>query len=430
MNNKGTQALFKSDVQVVKELVKDASITVSTTDIDGVKRLGLPLKAILSPMVDIPYERADSMAKRLRVGRRSLRYKGLTVAMLIYMFIQIPLTLLSLMQAKIGLKTLYRNEVVDCVKNCDLVISHSDESFKETASLLPLNFTWAVTWWSMLLSRTCEILVARSFGKPVVMFPNSVGPFRTFVGRWLGRLSLNRCNCLLIRDPISYEITEKLGIYSPMILTYDTALLFAATHKTASHEFSKPVVGVSPGMYSNSLSPNELNNYILAHSSAIDRSIEEHGLSVAFLPHYVSGFRLDDMEISKMILEKMRHKDAATIIETNDVDEFKSILDQMDMIITSKMHPAVLGASGYVPILCIAYDHKQTGFFARLNMKDCTIGIRALSSQIMFEKINHVWNNRDRISESLRNTIPLWQERVKAAIRQAMTPYVKTEKES
>ena len=281
----------------------------------------------------------------------------------------------------------------------------------------------------MLLSRTWEILVAKSFHKPIVMFPNSVGPFRTFVGRWLGRLSLDGCSRVLIRDAISYEITEKLGVTSPRILTYDTALLLTSKTDTDIPRFRKPVVGVCPGMYSNSLSSNELSNYVLAHSRALDKSIEEYGLSVIFLPHYVSGFRLDDLEICRMIRENMKHKNRAQIVEARNVDEFKSLLDQMDMIISSKMHPAVLGASGFVPIVCIVYDHKQTGFFARLKMAECTIEIRSLSYENMLKKIEYVWNNRSRLSGSLQNTIPLWQEHVRASIRQAMTQYVKTKQD-
>jgi polysaccharide pyruvyl transferase WcaK-like protein len=101
----------------------------------------------------------------------------------------------------------------------------------------------------------------------------------------------------------------------------------------------------------------------------------------------------------------------------------------MDMILSSKMHPAVLGASAFVPILCIAYDHKQTGFFARLDMADCTLEIRSLSYKNLYQKIDHVWNNRNRISTSLEKTIPLWQEDVRDKIKQAMTPHVKTEQD-
>lgn len=422
MNNKGAQALFKSDVYAVKDLIKkDLSISVSTTDVEGVKRLNLPLDAVLPPMVDIPYDKADQMIGKSGGKRTDLRYKGYNLSLLLYMFLQILLTVFSIFSVKLGWKGFYRGAVVNRVKNSDLVISHSDESFKETASLLPLNPIWVITWWSMLISRTCEILVAKSFGKPVVLFPNSVGPFRTWMGRFLAKLSLNNCSYVLIRDSISYEIVKRLGIRASKTLTYDTALLYTPQHKNLGNDFRRPTLGVSPGIYSRSLSKVEVDNYISAHATALDAAIDKYGFFVVFLPHYISGFPYDDLDVSKLILSKMKNRDRAEIVNTAAVEEFKLYLDQMDMIISSKMHPAVLAASGYVPILCIVYDHKQTSFFERLGMTDCTLGIRMVSHESLSSKIDHVWNQNDRLRASLKKQIPKWQKNVSEAIRKSVT---------
>lgn len=424
MNNKGTQALFKSDVHVIKNLASEAFISVSTTDIDGVKRLNLSINAMLPPVVDIPYERADRMAKKLGFARGSLNYKVFTLAMLICMFLEILLTVFSTALVKIGLKGFYRNAVIEHVKHCNLVISHSDENFKESASLLPLNPYWVITWWSMLISRTCDILVAKTFGKPVIMFPNSVGPFRTWFGRCLSKLSLNNCDCLFIRDTVSYEIVTKLATKSRKILSFDTALLFSPPQKKVVESLPRPLLGVSPGIYSHSLSSKEINNYIQAHSKALDESIEKYGFTVIFLPHYISGFSHDDLEVCNLILERMKNRNRAKIICTYVVDEFKLFLDQMDMMVSSKMHPAVLAMSGYVPTLCIAYDHKQKSFFERLGMADCTLDIRMVTYEKLMSKIAHVWNRRDRLRASLENQIPQWKRNIETAIRQTVASYL------
>ena len=426
MSNKGTQALLISDIRMIREILGDPYISVSTTDVRGVENLGLRLNAVLPPLVDIPYERTDKWAKTFHYGRNSPRYKALSFAMLFCMLFQFMLSVGSIFVVKLGLKSPYRNEVLDHLSDCDLVVSHSDESFKETASQLPLNPFWAVTWWSMLVSRTYEMLAARSFRRPVVLFPNSVGPFRTFVGRLLARLSLNSCSCILIRDSISYGIVEKLGVRPQIarILTYDTALLFQTNHRKTNVHFSQPVLGVCPGFYSLSLSKPEAQKYVIAHASALDEVVERHGFSIVFLPHYVSGFENDDLEISKSIMSMMKHKDRLELVNAETVEEFKSLLEQTDMIISSKMHPAVLGVSGFVPVLCIAYDHKQTSFFERLGMKDCVVDIRQISQKKLASTIDYVWNQRERLKEDLRKKIPLWQKHVRETIGNAIATYL------
>jgi len=425
MNNKGTQALFISDINAVREMVKkEVFISVSTTDIVGVKRLNLSLDAILPPAVDIPYEKADRLAAKFGYGRGSLHYKSFALFALFCMFVQVLSSVFSSVFVKAGMLGFYRSEVLKHVRNCDLVISHSDESFKETASLLPLNPYWVITWWSMLVARTWDVLVAKSFGKPVILFPNSVGPFRTWIGRWLARLSLGRCDYVLIRDSVSFEIVGRLGINARKILTFDTALLFNPSPDNVMVDYPRPLMGVSPGIYSNSLSRQEVHNYIQAHATALDAAIEKHGFSIVFLPHYVSGFEYDDLEVSKLIQQKMKNKSRAKIITVSTVEEFKLLLDQTDMIISSKMHPAVLGVSGAVPVLCIAYDHKQTSFFERLKMANCTLNIRSVSSGSLSKKIDQVWNQNNTLGQSLKNQIPSWQADIKKTIKRVITPYL------
>lgn len=425
MNNKGTQALFKSDVYAINDIVKgDVFISVSTTDIEGVKGLNLSLNVVLPPVVDIPYEKADQLARKFGCGRDGLKYKGFALAMLFYMFIQVLLSVFSIVFAKAGLKVFYRAEVIEHVKNCDLVVSHSDESFKESASLLPLNLYWVMTWWSMLIARTWEILVAKSFRKPVVLFPNSVGPFRTRVGRFLASLALNNCDCVLVREPISFGIVQSLNVKSEKVLTSDTSILLPPVHKATFVSSSDPMVGVCLGIYSQILSEEKANEYIITHARALDNAIERYGFSVVFLPHYVSGFHYDDLEMSQLILGQMRNKNRARIVNTTSVDEFRSFLARMDMVISSKMHPAVLATSQYVPTLCIAYDQKQTGYFKRLSMIDCVISVREVSFEDLLSKIGYVWNRREKIETSLREVVPALKEETKGAIKFALSPFL------
>ena len=426
MNNKGTQALLCSDVSCLKELLKNGvSISVLTTDIEGVKKLGLPLDEVFPTLIDIPYEKADSLAKRLGVPRSSITYRALALAALILMFIQAILTLVSMGLIKIGLKGVYRNDVLQRIRSSDLVASCSDENFKETASLLPLNIYWILTWWSMLFERTVEVLVAKSFGRPVVMLPNSVGPFRTWVGRFLSKIALNSCASIIIRDPISYDIVRSIGVKPRRFLTSDMALLFRPKTKKAQEIADHPVIGVCPGVYSLSISVQQIKRYIAEHAKALDAAIEKHGFHVVFLPHYISGFAYDDFEISKLILHNMKNKGRARILKIDDLGEFKLLINQMDLLISSKMHPAVLAVSGYVPSIAVVYDHKQTGFFKDLGMLEYTVSLQEASKSGILSRIDKAWLEREKIKRMLSVHVPELQEDVKKTVRMAIEPFVK-----
>jgi len=426
MNNKGTQALLSSDVSTLREIINDdVSISVSTTGVDGVKKLGLPLSAVLPTLLDVPYEKADQMTKRLGVSRNSLKYKVFAIAALFLMIVQTLLTSISASLVRIGLTVPYRKEVFHRIRESDVVISCSDENFKETASLLPLNVYWLFTWWSMLFERTIEVLVAKSFNKPVVMFPNSVGPFRTWVGRFLSKLALNNCSSVIIRDPISYRIVKSIGIKSKMFLTSDMALLFKPETKTVQEITEHPVIGVCPGVYSFSIPMQQIKKYIAEHAVALDAAVEKHGFHVLFLPHYISGFAYDDLEISKFILENMKHRENARILRINDLSEFKLLINQVDLLISSKMHPAVLAVSGHVPSIAIVYDHKQTGFFRDLGMSEYTLRLQETSGSELLSRIDKVWLEREKIKKLLGVRVPVLQDAVKKTVKTVMEPFVR-----
>jgi polysaccharide pyruvyl transferase WcaK-like protein len=139
------------------------------------------------------------------------------------------------------------------------------------------------------------------------------------------------------------------------------------------------------------------------------------------MPHYISGFRYDDLEISKMVMGKMKSKDNVEIVEVESADKFKSFLGQMDLVISAKMHPAVLALSEGVPTLCIAYDHKQTGLFDSLDLSECVLPIYEFSKEKLLSKISYVWDNRDKIRAELDARTPVIQENVKRAIKAALT---------
>jgi polysaccharide pyruvyl transferase WcaK-like protein len=429
MANKGTQALLVSDVSLVKEITKgNAIFSVSTTNIEGVNRLSgllnLSLKAAVHPMVDIPYEKADSEAKKLGFSRNSLRYEAFAGFCLFYMFVQIFLSAVSATLARLGLKAFYRSESLAQMKACDAVVSCSDENFKESSSMLRVNVYWIAAWWSMLVGRVVEVLVAKSLGKPVVMFPNSIGPFQTVIGRSLSKLALNNCDLVLVREPISYDIVKSLRIRAPIVLTSDTTLTFNGFHDSAFPRKNGFNVGVSPGVYSHSLSKKEIYDYILAHAKALDLAIEKYGFSVVFMPHYISGFGYDDLEMCKQIQIRMKKADRTEIVDVESVEKFKMLISGVDMVVSSKMHPAVLAASAYVPSVCVAYDHKQTGFFMNLGMEECVIPINEVSCETLLSKLDYVWNNRERLAASLEKRVPELRNHVKKSVARAIEPFV------
>ena len=424
MSNKGTQALLKSDDIALREIVDgEVSLSVSTTDIEGVKHLKLPESTVILPtLIDLPYIVADNFAKRLGVSRKSIQYKILSLYALFLMFLETALLVPSVLLVRLGLPSLYKKDVLSRMARSDVVVSCSDENFKETASMLPLNIYWAITWWSMLFERMIEVTVAKYLRKPLVMFPNSVGPFRTRLGLLMSKLALNNFDAIIVRDSVSFNSMKKLGVVPGMTLTSDAALLFSADSRVPVRKFSSPSVGVSIGVYSQSLSEKDFEKFLSENAKALDKIVELYDFDVCFFPHFLTGFENDDFEVSNIVKGKMKNSDRARVFKIDSLDEFKLCLEQMELLISSKMHPMVLATSGYVPTVCIAYDHKQTGFLRDLGLTEYLIDLKDVDSEAIVSRVGKVIENRAEIVALLKEKIPVLQNEVKSAMREVLRP--------
>jgi polysaccharide pyruvyl transferase WcaK-like protein len=416
MRNKGVQALLRSDVQAILHLLKTGvRFSVSTCDVPGTKRYFPDIEHVLSPLVDIPYEKADSYARLRGLKRKDVRYR---IALAVYfsvMPVQILLSIMSAVFIKIRLNPFYRAELLRQMKDSDLVVSYSDENFKDSLFLLPSNFYWYLTWWSMLLSRTWDVLVASYLGRRVVMFPNSVGPFNTHVGRLLSRLALRRCSCILVRDSISYEMVNKLGRTCPVISTSDTSLLYdeLRVREPVSHG---RLIGVVPGFYSDVLSADRVTQYLAAHAEALDFVLDKYGFDAVFLSNYVSGFANDDLDVCRRIISRMKNKDRVKVVNVDTFEEFKKILGRCSLVVSSRMHSSVAAVLEEVPTVCIAYDQKQIGFFQQLELTECLVSMSELSTEGLLKKIIEVHDNTEELVRKMAYKIPLLQQNVRQAI--------------
>lgn len=371
-----------------------------------------PHLKVSPPLIDIPFELADSKAIQSKKSRKSWNYKFYLVAYTLLVPIQAVLSVFSCLLLNAKLPSFYRSEKLRQLRESDLVISTADENFKEGSLHFQYNLTWKILWWFMLFSRTWEILVAKkAFGKPVIVFPNSLGPFKTKLGSFMTRMALNNVDLILLRELRSNSFLKLLGVSTPIVNTTDIALLLERTKKEQSKRLftSKKAIGVSPGLYSASLPPNKKTAYILAHSQLLDWMIEKYGVDVVFLPLEITTFEGDDYSLCKMILKHMRHKEKTKIVREETPEGFKEYLADLEMLISSRMHPLVLATSEMVPAAVIAYDHKQTGLLDQLGLNYCGIDINDVSFEKMRLTTEDVWKHRENIRKHLETMVPILQ---------------------
>jgi colanic acid/amylovoran biosynthesis protein len=355
----------------------------------------------------------------LRLGKKEF---SLIIAPFL-LLLQSFLSVASIVFIKLHLKPLYRPEVIDQYQRADLVISSGHEPFMDGSffqNRYPLLFWGAYD----------VFIVKKVFGKPFITFPQSVGPFKTIIGRFLAKFIFNNLDAILLREDISSELLGNLGIGATKYVMADIAFLFEDSVESR-FQLQKPVVGVSPCFY-HGMSNVSKQEYLFAVSNVLDYLVATHNLNVVFLPSQVERAITDpeeempnDVKVCSMIVQNMKYRDRTRIVNVQTAAEFRGLIGQLDLLMTTRMHPSIFACTEDVPFVMIVYEHKQTGLLKELRQEALSVDMNEISFDRLRSKVEFAWSNKEKIKEQLASQTHTIQESTETGIKKIISKFLK-----
>jgi len=76
------------------------------------------------------------------------------------------------------------------------------------------------------------------------------------------------------------------------------------------------------------------------------------------------------------------------------------------------MHACIAALSQGIPAVGIAYSKKSQGMFDSIGLENCVADMRNCSEKAVLEKVELIFEDRDKIREHLKQTIPQVKENV------------------
>jgi polysaccharide pyruvyl transferase WcaK-like protein len=412
--NRGDLAIIESEIQEMQRIAGNAEISISAVFPKTLETL-LPGIRVVPSLVDMPTVCADSKAR----DRKSFRYLFYIGLYSVVMLFQCGLALGSAMISTFFSKTLYRPEVIAEFKNADLVIFNGGEAFKEGSVFLS-DQAYAKqkpVWWIYLFQKLwIMLIIARVFKKPIVVFPNTVGPMRTSIGRYLIKTMVRCTKVFMVRDAISASTLRNMGIEN-FVQTSDIVLLLENDETSSRVTLPKHTIGVSPGLFDLSSNQELKQKYLLAHAKALDYLIEHEGFNIVFLPSNLRhDIKNNDLAISQLIIGHMQQKNKVQIVRASSARELLTVLKQLDLLVATRMHPTILASTKNVPFVSVIYDHKQLGFLSEIGLESCGFVVNDISSEKLLSKIMFVLTNKDDIKRTMLSNVLMLQENTRRKI--------------
>src|SRR4030067_499429 len=328
----------------------------------------------------------------------------------------LPATLLPLLSQKLfGKKIWFLSPasirgIVNAYLDADLVISK------------PGGFLYSSGRGTSLLIAIYSIIYAHWAGKPIYIFPQSIGPLKRFWESLLIRQLLERIRIVMVRESISFKLIKDLGVRNTRVhLIPDTAFCLPDAGPEAGDIWLQQH-GINPHLGFPLLGMTTINwgaqnknfklqsDYESACAAAIKYFVEKNNGRVLLFPQVYGPLASQDDRIpAHRILDQLSYLAGLVKVIDEPVpsDVLKSIYGWMDVFIGNRMHSNIFAISKGVPIVAIGYLHKTEGIAQMVGVERWVIDIQQLHGKVIQEKLAELWLVRQEWRLVIQEKLPL-----------------------
>lgn len=270
-----------------------------------------------------------------------------------------------------------------------------------------------------------EILWSKLAGTRAVYFNGGVGLIYNPVSKVWMRQVCNALDGITVRDHLSKNHLESLGVKKPVQVTADSVLALARSPMVSAAPDPRdggnpvPQVGVNlrPWLYKKKQIPaqslkvcarytgseSDFSNFRKSLAGALD-FLKASGMGITFFPICFSDKQMDenDPALSHEIAQLLKDGFDVQFMEgAPSLPEMMKIMRTFDFVIAMRLHALVFAALLKKPMIALSYDPKVNAFMERIGQSEFTLNIDEVSSEVLVKKINHLLADRENISKVL-----------------------------
>lgn len=291
------------------------------------------------------------------------------------------------------------------LEECDLVLDIGEgDSFADI---------YGMRRFVMQIASKMAVLAKR---RPLILSPQTIGPFNRWYARWLAKLLMGRCAKVFARDGFSSDYLRSIGLVKNVDEAIDVAFRLPYTQAVhASDGKTRVGVNVSGLLFSGGYSggnqfgltldyPRHVRD-LLAHWCA-DETVE-----VWLIPHVLSDTipRDDDRVAIATLVKEFPVVHVAPAF--GSPSQAKSFISGLDFLTGARMHACIAAFSSGVPVVPLAYSRKFNGLFTSLGYAWFADG-KAMSNQEAFDQVIRGYERRDDLRAMIRSALTVAQQRL------------------
>jgi polysaccharide pyruvyl transferase WcaK-like protein len=269
-------------------------------------------------------------------------------------------------------------------------------------------------------------------GKPLVLMPQTYGPFESSLARCVARYVIKRAALVYSRDEEGVQTVRALigGGDDCVQFAYDMG--FALEPQPPAEDVCRqldaikqngPVTGlnVSGLLYMGGYSGNNMfglkGDYARMVHVLLEELITKQGAQVLLVPHVFGGEenRESDEKACARIQAEFGQRYAGRLHYLPgrfDHHEIKYLIGQCDFFLGSRMHACIGALSQCVPAVGLAYSRKFAGVLESVGGGSRVVDLRTLGEGEVVEAVREAFGQREVLRRQLEEKMPSIRESV------------------
>lgn len=294
--------------------------------------------------------------------------------------------------------------------------------------------------WERFLSVLAPKTLSIARRVPLILLPQTIGPFCTKRARKMARAVLLNATQVWARDEQSHALIRELtgSQFDPAKYRLGVDMAFGLVARrpsqlpekiqawiTGKGADSSPIVGFNiSGLIYNTPEESKEQFGLRADYCSVVREFADWLLSTSearllLVPHVLTpeGVRESDFAACKSLYEQLSAEQqtrVAILPADYGAEELKWIIGRTDWFCGSRMHSTIAALGSSVPAASLSYSMKTQGVFASCSMEESVIELRHLDTDDVLGKLKQAFLSRGLEAEKLMQALP----QVKAKVEQ------------
>lgn len=245
---------------------------------------------------------------------------------------------------------------------------------------------------------------ALMLGKPLVMSPQTIGPFSRNIVKRMAKYLMHRSAKVFARDDMSMAILREMGITENAQEVIDVAFSLPFEKQSYQDDIVRVGINVSGLLMNGGYTGNNQFglkvDYPAVITGILDKFTAMPGVEVHLVGHVLADtMPVEDDYLANIALQK-QYPMVKIAPKFKSPSEAKSYISGLNFFTGARMHACIGAFSSGVPVVPMAYSRKFNGLFGSLGYY-AVADLKADDTTIAIEKILTGFDERSQLKEKV-----------------------------